>query len=84
MGSKSFSKFCRVSEDDSPNGKFALKFVEGLHTTTDARLNVKYFNGEYLRSRSGGLFENLTSILTDEDRCLEFEIGESVCLFILY
>ena len=74
-----------MPEDGSLDGKFALKFVEKLHTTTDARLNVKYFIEEYLRSRIGGLFENLTSVLTDEGQCLGFKIGESVCLsFYIY
>ena len=70
---KSFSRFYRVPGDTFPDGKFALKFLGELHTTTEARLDVNYFVEEYLRSRSGGLFESLTSVLTDEGRCLELK-----------
>ena len=57
----------------SPDEKFSLKFLGELHTTTEARLDVNYFVDEYLRSRSGGFFEGLTSVLTDEGRCLELK-----------
>ena len=72
-GFKVIFKILLVPGDDSPDGKFALKFVEGLHTTTSDGLNVKFFVEAYLQSRSGGIFENLTSVLTDEGRCLGFK-----------